>query len=78
MTPRFYITAVDGPRVYRLAGPFPTYGVAKAKVDRAREIAMDFTRNSQAGRAAFMGYGVTRIDTHHPLRTALGSMENEQ
>lgn len=61
MARRYYVTAVEGPRVFRLAGPYATKAAAESKVGAAREIACDFARNSQAGRAAFMAYGVSRI-----------------
>jgi hypothetical protein len=34
----YYVTAVDGPRCWRLAGPYDTHAEALAAVDRVREI----------------------------------------
>lgn len=70
----FYVTAIDGPQVFPIAGPYDTKEDAEAKVDEARAIAMDFNRNAQAGRAAFMAYGVTRMTARMPRRSALGKI----
>lgn len=70
----FYVTAVDGPSVYPLAGPYPSKAEAEAKVDDARKIAMDFAQNTQAGRAAFMSYGVTKLTARLPRRSSLGKI----
>ena len=43
MTPElrhFYVDMVDGPRMWLLAGPYPTHEAALAKVDQAREKAV--------------------------------------
>ena len=70
-TPRkFYVTAIDGPRVYFLAGPYETLELAQAQVNTVRILACDFEQNASAGRAHFMGYGVTRTTGGH--KTALG------
>jgi hypothetical protein len=68
----YYVTAIEGPKVYPLAGPYTSREAAEGKVDEARQIAMDFTRNAQAGRAAFMAYGVTKLTARDPRRSALG------
>lgn len=71
----FYVTAIDAPhQVYPLAGPYSTKADAEAKVDEVRAIAMDFNRNAQAGRAAFMTYGVTKVTAQLPRRSALGKV----
>ena len=71
----YYVTAVDGPRTYFLAGPYRTRAEAKAKVREARNIANDFSRNSNAGRAAFMVYGVSRWKSHAPApKSSLGAI----
>ena len=70
-TPRkFYVTAIDGPRVYFLAGPYETLELAQAQVNSVRILACDFEQNASAGRAHFMAYGVTRTTGDH--KTALG------
>lgn len=69
--PRFYVTAVDGKRCHLLAGPYATKAAAEAKVAPVRDIACDFSRNSNAGRAHFMAYGVSRwkADGYGPKST---------
>ena len=56
----FFVTAIDAGRVYFLAGPYDSKEAAEAKVDTARDIACDHSRNSNAGRAHFMAYGASR------------------
>lgn len=68
----FYVTAIDGPQVFPLAGPYESREAAEGRVDEARAIAMDPERNSQAGRAAFMAYGVTKLTARAPRRSSLG------
>ena len=70
----FYVTAIDGPQVYSLAGPYASREEAEAKVGAARTIAMDPERNASAGRAAFMAYGVTRLTARLPRKSALGKI----
>ena len=70
----FYVTARDGDQTFPLAGPYETKAEAEAKVDEARGIAMDFDRNTQAGRAAFMAYGVTKLTARLPRRSSLGRL----
>ena len=36
---RYYVTAIDGPRRYFLAGPWPTHGEALAQVEAVRRYA---------------------------------------
>lgn len=69
---RFYVTAIDGERVHFLAGPYPTKAGAEGAVDRVRCIACDHARNSTAGRAHFMAYGVTRECADTARNTPLG------
>lgn len=68
----FYVTAIDGPTVYPLAGPYGSHAEAASKVDEARKIAMDPERNASFGRAAFMSYGVTKVTARAPRRSSLG------
>jgi len=70
----FYVTAMDADKYYPLAGPYATLAEAVAKVPLAKEIAMDHARNSQAGRAAFMAYGVTKLTASSPVASALGKL----
>lgn len=71
----YFVTAIDGPRVYFLAGPYETKEAAEAKVGEARNIACDFSRNSNAGRAAFMAYGASRWKSEDPApKSALGAI----
>ena len=67
---KFYVTAIDGPRVHFLAGPYDTLKLAEAQVGTVRALACDFAQNASAGRAHFMAYGVTRTTGGH--KTALG------
>jgi len=67
---KFYVTAIDGPRVHFLAGPYDTLKLAEAQVGTVRALACDFEQNASAGRAHFMAYGVTRTTGGH--KTALG------
>ena len=71
----FYVTAIDGDRVFPLAGPYESRSDAEGRVDVVRRIAMDPDRNTQHGRAAFMAYGVTRLTARHPRRSALGRID---
>jgi hypothetical protein len=69
----FYVTAIEQPRTYFLAGPYATREEAEAKVKEARTIACDFERNREAGRAHFMAYGVSRWKSEDPApRSSLG------
>lgn len=71
----YFVTAIDGPRTYFLAGPYGDKEEATGKVDEVRDIACDFARNSQAGRAAFMAYGVSRWKSPKPApASALGAI----
>lgn len=74
MTRRYYVTAVDGPRVYFLAGPYATRDAAEAAVEPARAVACDFDRNASAGRAWFMAYGVSRARDGRVRQTILGEL----
>lgn len=68
---RFYVTAIEDSHVFFLAGPYDCLSDAENHVDEARKIACDFERNKNAGRAAFMYYGVTG-STDVERKTALG------
>lgn len=68
----FYVTAIDGPSVWFLAGPYTTRQEAEAAVEPVRTIACDYNRNVSAGRAWFMAYGVSRARDGRVWPTALG------
>ena len=68
----YYVTAKEHEKTFFLAGPYMTYDAAMAKVSEARNIAMDHTRNIQAGRAAFMAYGITKVTSCLRVKTSLG------
>lgn len=52
---RYFVTAIDGPSFYYMAGPYPTHAEALARVDLARDIA-----DKHDGRAWFMSWGTVR------------------
>ena len=68
----YYVTAKEHNRVFFLAGPYETKEQAEKKISLVMEIACDFNRNCNAGRAAFMAYGVTRVSSPNAANTALG------
>ncbi|HVN82281.1 MAG TPA: hypothetical protein VMW38_25070 [Terriglobia bacterium] len=51
----YYVTAVDGPSLYYMAGPYPTHAEALAMVEKALSIA-----DKHDGRAWFMAWGTVR------------------
>jgi hypothetical protein len=54
----YYVSAVDGPQWWRMAGPYQTHGEALAQVDRALHITHEKDRS---GKAWFMGWGTVRM-----------------
>lgn len=52
----YYVSAVDGPKWYPMAGPYPTHKEALRDVGRSRDIASD-----NDGRAWFMAWGTVRL-----------------
>jgi hypothetical protein len=52
----YYVSAVDGPKWWKMAGPYSTHSEALQNVDRARKIA-----NRYDGRAWYMGWGTVRM-----------------
>jgi hypothetical protein len=62
---RYFVTAVDGPAVHYMAGPYTRHADALQDVDKALRIA-----DKHDGRAWFMGWGTVRITdpTHQPGR----------
>jgi hypothetical protein len=53
----YYVTAVDGSRWFKMAGPYVGHAAALADVDRARDIASNVD-----GRAHFMAWGTCRAE----------------
>jgi hypothetical protein len=52
----YYVTAVDGPSWWKMAGPYQTHAEALADVDKARGIT-----DKHDGRAWFMGWGTAHV-----------------
>ena len=57
----YYVTAIDGPAWWKMAGPYATHADALADVDKARGIA-----DKHDGRAWFMAWGTARIESTTP------------
>lgn len=55
MSRRYYVSVIDGGNYRFLAGPFATHDEALAKVDAARELAIEYDR-----KAWFYTYGTAR------------------
>jgi hypothetical protein len=53
---RYYVSVIDGPAYYLMAGPYPTHAAALADVDKVRTICV-----ANDGKAHFMGYGTCRV-----------------
>jgi len=53
----YYVSAIDGPRTYLMAGPYDQHADALANVDRALSAANDIDP-----RAWFMAWGTVRYD----------------
>lgn len=56
----YYVTAVDGPSWWRMAGPYDTHQEALADVERCLQVA-----NKHDGRAWFMSWGTIRDKTEN-------------
>jgi hypothetical protein len=52
----YYVTAIDGPRFWKMAGPYATHAEALDRIDAARRISCDYD-----GRAYFMAWGTGRV-----------------
>jgi hypothetical protein len=52
----YYVSAVDGPNWWRMAGPYASHAAALANVNKALHIA-----DKHAGRAWFMKWGTVRM-----------------
>ena len=57
----YYVSAVDGPRYWLLAGPFASHSEALAMVDTATSLAHE---HDAAGRLSFAGFGTCRREDH--------------
>lgn len=64
-TKHFYVSAIDGPKKYLLAGPYETHEAAKAQVDAVLRVA-----DKQNPKAWFMAWGT--CGSVEPLKTPLG------
>ena|SRR5208283_535944 len=59
----YYVTAMDGPSFYYMAGPYQTHGEALAMVDTARDLA---DKHDRSGKAWFMSWGTVRTEHTKP------------
>lgn len=62
----FYVSAIDGPRHYLMAGPYTDHEEAKAKVDEVRDYCTE-----RDGRAWFMFWGTA--GSSEEIATRLGT-----
>lgn len=62
----YYVTAIDGDRWWKMAGPYANHTAALADVDRARTLT---DKHDRSGRAWFMGWGTARVES-----TELGNL----
>jgi hypothetical protein len=60
----YYVTAIDGGRWFKMAGPYNQHADALADVDRARDIASNVD-----GRAHFMSWGTCRTENSTDIGT---------
>ena len=66
---RYYVTAIDGPKRYFLAGPWEAHGEALAQVEAVRRFA-----EHTDPRATWMAYGTARQPLDgEAITSALGS-----
>jgi hypothetical protein len=63
----YYVSAIDGPRKYLIAGPYPSHDAALAKVQQVRDAA-----NERDGRAWFMAWGTAGSD--EGIATPMGTV----
>lgn len=66
MKKNFYVSAIDGPARFLVAGPYSSHDVALARVDAVKEHA-----NKADPRAWFMAWGTAGSDDAHT--TPLGA-----
>ena len=55
----YYVSAVDGPNWWKMAGPYRNHASALADVNRARDLA---DKHDRSGRAWFMSWGTVRVE----------------
>lgn len=55
-TGKYFVTALDGPNLHYMAGPYAEHAAALSDVDKALKIA-----NKYDGRAWFMSWGTVRL-----------------
>ncbi len=65
----YYVSAIDGPDRYLVAGPWPTHWQALVRVAEVRALA---EQRDGSGKAAFMAWGTARSD--EPLPSILGDL----
>lgn len=53
----YYVTAIDGGKVYFMAGPYTTHAEALGMVERARLVACE---RDPSGRGDFMAWGTAK------------------
>lgn len=68
----YYVSAVDGPRYWMIAGPFSTHAKALAMVDEAREKA-----EKKDPRAIWMAWGTCRTEVGDARKTPMGTLESD-
>ena len=65
----FYITAIDGFRVYWIAGPFDFHETALGLLDSVRRYVM---QHDLTGRAHFMAWGTSSHPVDERKQTSMG------
>jgi hypothetical protein len=53
---RYYVSAIDGPGYYLMAGPYPTHAAALADVDKVKDISQE-----KDAKAFWMSWGTCRV-----------------
>lgn len=62
----YFVTAIDGPRVAYLSGPYPTHAAALDALPRVKDLALALD-----ARAAFAAFGACRLEDGHPGRVGV-------
>jgi len=55
----YFVSAIDGPEFFLMAGPYKEHSAAAAVVDEVKGIVYKY---DSSGKAAFMAYGTCRLD----------------
>ena len=53
----YFVSAIDGPHYFLMAGPYPEHSQAAAAVKRVKNIALQY---DQSGKGHFMAWGTCR------------------